>query len=67
MTDAAGRRSALWWGWATVRTAGCWILLALLTLVVTVLYVPAALIARDGRFVRGLLERDGSPSLVVFA
>lgn len=54
MTDAAGRRSALWWGWATVRTAGCWILLALLTLVVTVLYVPAALIARDGRFVRGL-------------
>lgn len=54
MTDAAGRRSALWWGWATVRTAGCWVLLALLTLVVAALYVPSAIVSPDGRFVRGL-------------
>ncbi|HET6341773.1 MAG TPA: lysophospholipid acyltransferase family protein [Gemmatimonadota bacterium] len=54
MTEAAGRRPALWWVWATIRTAGCWALLALLTLVVAALYVPSALVSPDGRFVRGL-------------
>ena len=54
MTEAAGRRPALWWVWATIRTAGCWALLALLTLVVVALYVPSALVSPDGRFVRGL-------------
>jgi 1-acyl-sn-glycerol-3-phosphate acyltransferase len=54
VTRAAGRRSALWWGWATFRTAGCWILLALLTLVVAVLYVPTARLAPEGGFIRGL-------------
>lgn len=52
MTGNAGRRSALWWGWATVRTAGCWVLLALHTVVCVALYLPAAWRSPNGRFVR---------------
>ncbi len=51
---AARERSALWWAWATLRTAGCWALLALLTLVCAALYVPTALVAPDGRMIRGI-------------
>lgn len=54
MTGPAGERSGLWWAWATVRTAGCWLLLSLLTLVCAVLYLPAAPISPEGRFVRGI-------------
>lgn len=54
MTDPTGDRSALWWAWATVRTAGCWALLSLLTVVCAVLYLPAAPISPEGRFVRGI-------------
>ncbi|MGH7563028.1 MAG: lysophospholipid acyltransferase family protein [Gemmatimonadota bacterium] len=55
MTAPADReRSALWWAWATLRTAGCWALLALLTLVCAALYVPTALVSPDGRMIRGI-------------
>jgi 1-acyl-sn-glycerol-3-phosphate acyltransferase len=54
VTDPTGDRSALWWAWATVRTAGCWALLSLLTLVCAALYLPAAPISPEGRFVRGI-------------
>ncbi|HKY59984.1 MAG TPA: lysophospholipid acyltransferase family protein [Gemmatimonadota bacterium] len=54
MTDPTGDRSALWWAWATVRTAGCWALLSLLTLVCTALYLPAAPFSPEGAFVRGI-------------
>ncbi len=53
---AARERSALWWAWATLRTAGCWALLALLTLACVALYLPAALVSPDGRMVR-VIER----------
>lgn len=54
MTGAAGDRSALWWAWVTVRTAGCWVLLALLTFACVALYLPAALVSADSRLVRGI-------------
>ena len=54
MTHPTGDRSALWWAWATVRTAGCWALLSMLTVVCAALYLPAAPMSPEGRFVRGI-------------
>jgi 1-acyl-sn-glycerol-3-phosphate acyltransferase len=54
VTGPTGGRSSLWWVWATVRTAGCWALLSLLTVVCAVLYLPAAPLSPEGRFVRGI-------------
>lgn len=50
----ARERPVVWWVWATVRTAGCWILLALLTAGCAALYVPSCLVSPDGRMVRGI-------------
>lgn len=40
--------------WAVVRSAGCWVILALLTLVVGTLHIAGSLIAPEGRWGRWL-------------
>ena len=40
--------------WAVVRSAGCWLVLAALTLVVGTLHIPGSLIAPEGRWNRWL-------------
>lgn len=40
--------------WAVVRSAGCWVLLTLFTLVVGALHIPGSLIAPEGRWGRWL-------------
>lgn len=57
MTPGGSRRGfrvAAWWTYAVVRTAGCWILLALITLVVAVPYILVASVAPESRFIRRL-------------
>lgn len=44
----------LWWPYAVLRTAGCWFLLALLTLFVAAFYIPAVLFRPQGRLARWL-------------
>ena len=49
-----GWRALLWWPYAVARTVYCWVTLAILTIGVGALYVPAAIVAPEGRFVRRL-------------
>ena len=57
MVQAAERSSLpplLWWTYAIVRTAGCWILLALATAAVAAVYIPAVVIRPEGRVPQAL-------------
>ncbi len=56
VTDRAppGPRAVLWWPYAVLRTAGCWVLLALMTTVCAAVYIPAAAVAPGGRLARGI-------------
>lgn len=57
MGDAADARPELSLparAWAVVRSAGCWVLLTLFTLVVGALHIPGSLIAPEGRWGRWL-------------
>lgn len=49
-----GDRPAVWWLWATLRTLYCWIALAILTLFVAALYIPAGTFRPESRFARGV-------------
>lgn len=51
---ARGPRALFWWPYAVLRTAGCWFLLALLTVAVAALYIPAVMARPQGRFARSL-------------
>jgi 1-acyl-sn-glycerol-3-phosphate acyltransferase len=46
--------SPAWRVYAVVRSAGCWVLLSLFTLIVGTLHIPGSLIAAQGRFPRAL-------------
>ena len=49
------RRGTLAWKvYAVVRSAACWVLLILFTLIVGALHIPGSLIAAEGRFPRAL-------------
>jgi 1-acyl-sn-glycerol-3-phosphate acyltransferase len=43
-----------WKAYAVLRSAGCWVLLTLFTLVVGFLHIPGSLVAPEGRFPRWL-------------
>ncbi len=43
-----------WKVYAVVRSAGCWALLALFTLIIATLHIPGSLVAPEGRFPRAL-------------
>lgn len=47
-------RPAVWWAWATLRTALCWIALAVHTVVVVAIYIPTVAVAPESRFARRL-------------
>lgn len=48
------RDTIAWKVYAVVRSAGCWVLLSLFTLIVGALHIPGSLIAPEGRFPRAL-------------
>lgn len=48
------RDTIAWKVYAVVRSAGCWALLSLFTLIVGSLHIPSSLIAPEGRFPRAL-------------
>lgn len=48
------RRSPVWWAYATLRTAGCWVLLSLLTIGCAGPYLIAARLAPEGRVTRAI-------------
>jgi 1-acyl-sn-glycerol-3-phosphate acyltransferase len=48
------RDTIAWKVYAVVRSAGCWALLSLFTLIVGALHIPGSLIAPEGRFPRAL-------------
>ena len=51
-TDARPELTPAARAWAVVRSAGCWVVLAALTLVVGTLHIPGSLIAPEGRWNR---------------
>ncbi|HUP00078.1 MAG TPA: lysophospholipid acyltransferase family protein [Gemmatimonadota bacterium] len=54
MTHRRETRGSLWWVYAFLRTASCWALLAILTVGVASVYIPAVIVRREGSLARSL-------------